>query len=68
MTKHIEKVAYNKREASNYIGVSPNTLMNILKAGRIHFLKAGSRFIIPKKSLDNFLSGVMPEVNHIVNG
>ena len=57
MTKNIEKVAYNKREASNYIGVSPNTFMNILKSGKIHFLRAGSRFIIPKKSLDEFLAG-----------
>jgi excisionase family DNA binding protein len=57
MTNKIEKVAYNKREAAGYLGVSLYTLMNILNSGKVHFLRAGSRFIIPKKSLDNFLDG-----------
>lgn len=55
MTTDIKKAAFNRAEAAAYIGVAPNTLVNLLKLGSIRHIKAGRRLIIPKAALDKFL-------------
>lgn len=55
MTTDVIKVAYNRQEAAKYIGVAENTFVKLLNSGRIKYIKAGRRLIIPKKELDRFL-------------
>jgi len=52
------KVAFNLKEASQYIGVSTPTLLNIVRSGEIPSKKVGKRrWLISKAVLDNWISG-----------
>lgn len=52
------KVAFNLKEASQYIGVSTPTLLSIVRSGEIPSKKVGKRrWLISKVVLDNWISG-----------
>lgn len=53
----IKPAAFNRKQAAQYLGVSENTLVKLMKAGRINFVRAESRVIIAKAELDRFLEG-----------
>ncbi len=53
------KVAFNLKEASQYIGVSTPTLLNIVRSGEIPSKKVGKRrWLISKAVLDNWISNI----------
>jgi len=60
MAIEIQPAAFNRKQAAQYLGISENTLVKLLNSGKIRFVKAESRLIIPKVELDKFLSGDQP--------
>jgi len=53
------KVAFNLKEASQYIGVSTPTLLSIVRSGEIPSRKIGKRrWLISKAVLDNWISDI----------
>lgn len=57
MEKEIKPAAFNRKQAAQYLGISENTLVKLLRTNRINFVKAESRIIIAKVELDRFLEG-----------
>lgn len=57
MTLDIEKKAFNRQEASLYLGVALNTFVRLMKSGKIRYVRAGYRYLIPRDALDEFLAG-----------
>ena len=43
-------------DVSKMLHLSKVTVYDLLKSGRIHTLKVGKRYIIPKKSIIDFLA------------
>ena len=57
MTEIINKAAFNRKEASQYLGVSENTFVKLLQSGRIRHVTIGKRVLVAKAELDRFLVG-----------
>jgi excisionase family DNA binding protein len=57
MKNEVERAAFNKKEAAQYIGVSDKTIGKLLKEGAIRCIRVGSRVLIAKAELDRFLIG-----------
>jgi excisionase family DNA binding protein len=55
--KEVETLAYNLAKAAKVIGVSKPTLSRMLKEGLINHRRVGSRVIIPKIAIEQFLQG-----------
>lgn len=49
------KEVFNASEACFYIGLSWNTLKNLIDEGEIRVIRVGRRYLIPKSSIDDFL-------------
>ena len=56
MMTDANKVVFNKKEAAAYLGLCENSFLKLLKSGRVKYKKAGRRWLIPRKALDEFLS------------
>jgi len=53
----ITQMAFNRKEASQYLGISEKTLDKALQSGEIKFRRIGKAMLIPKVELDRFLEG-----------
>jgi excisionase family DNA binding protein len=52
------KVAFNLKQASEYIGISSPTLLNIVRSGEIPSKKIGKRrWLISKEVIDDWIKG-----------
>lgn len=52
------KVAFNLKQASEYIGISSPTLLNIIRSGEIPSRKIGKRrWLISKEAIDDWIKG-----------
>ena len=58
MQNDITKQAFNRKEGAAYIGVAENTFRKLLDSGEINYITLGRRLLIPKISLDNYLSRI----------
>jgi excisionase family DNA binding protein len=58
MTEIIQ-MAFNRKEASQYLGISEKTLDKLLSSGEIKFRRIERAYLIPKVELDRFLEGAM---------
>ena len=52
------QMAYNRKQAAQYLGLSVNTFDKLLNSGRIKFKRVERVMIIPKVELDRFLEEV----------
>lgn len=55
MEKLLNKAAFNRKEAADYMGISIPTLVRLLKSGEIPCRRIGQRWLISKNVLDNWL-------------
>ncbi|MEI6131833.1 MAG: helix-turn-helix domain-containing protein [Bacillota bacterium] len=55
MKEQKEILVFNCNQAAQYVGLSLRTFMNVLVTGEIPYRKAGSRWLISKAALDNWL-------------
>ena len=51
------RLAYSVSEAARAMGVCRNTLIKLVREGRIRVVRAGDRSLIPAASLQAFLGG-----------
>jgi excisionase family DNA binding protein len=51
----IQKATFNRKEAAAYLGIAENSLAKLLLGGRIRYIRAGRRILIPKVAIDRFL-------------
>ena len=49
------KTIFNASEACGYIGLCWNTLKGLIRSGEISAVRIGKRYLISKKSLDDFV-------------
>lgn len=54
------EVMYNIEEAADIIGVTPRTILNYIKQGRILGQKLGRRWYFSEERMKNFLQGTAP--------
>jgi excisionase family DNA binding protein len=52
-----DRLAYNRREAAEFIGVSERTIWTLVNRGDLKSIKVGSRVLIPRKAMEDFLNG-----------
>lgn len=58
MLAHLEaSVAYSVEEFAQAVGLSRNHAYALIRGGEIRAVKAGSRWIIPVKSVERWLEG-----------
>ncbi len=51
-----EKLAYSTNESAALLSVSPKTVRRLIKEGRLHAVRIGSRrLLIPSSSIKRFL-------------
>ena len=59
MQKHsedkIERLAYSVNEMAEAIGVSSRTVWDYIKNGSIKYFRLGTRVLIPKQNLEEFI-------------
>ena len=60
----IQKQAFNRKDAATYLGLSVNTFRKLLDSGEVPYARFGSRLIIPKVGLDNYLSKIV--LSHLI--
>jgi excisionase family DNA binding protein len=53
----IQQMAFNRREAAQYLGIAEKTLDKALQSGEIKFRRIGKAMLISKVELDRFLAG-----------
>ncbi len=53
-----EKMAYSTNEAAKLLSVSPDTIRELVHTKRLVARSAGRKFVIPRKSIEDWLSGV----------
>src|SRR5690625_4517896 len=51
----INRVAFNSKQAANYLSISVDTLLRMARIGEIRYLKNGSHYLFRKKYLDEWL-------------
>lgn len=49
------RVAFNSKQAANYLSISVDTLLRLARINDIGFLKNGTSYIFRKKHLDDWL-------------
>ena len=54
----IIQMAFSRKEASKYLGISEKTLDKLLNSGEIKFRRIERAYLIPKVELDRWLEGV----------
>jgi excisionase family DNA binding protein len=52
----LERLAYGIEEVARCLGVSPRTVRNLLKRGELVRRKIGARTVIPRSSIERFLT------------
>ena len=52
-----EALVYKPKELFKLLGVSKNTGYELLRSGEIKSVRAGRSFLIPRKSVEDWLSG-----------
>lgn len=57
MMTDVTKAALNRKEAAQYLGLAENTLVKLMNAGKIKFVRAGRRILISPRALDEYLNG-----------
>ena len=55
MYKNNQKEFYSKLELAMKLGICTRTLDNLIRDGRISYLKVGSRVIFSQQDLDTFI-------------
>ncbi len=53
----IERVALTPSEVSKILGLSYRMVLRLCQSGRLHAVKAGDRYLLSQKSVDEFLNG-----------
>ena len=53
----IMQMAFNRKEASKYLGISEKTLDKLLNSGDIKFRRIERAYLIPRVELDRWLEG-----------
>jgi len=53
----VGKLAYNVNEAAEQLGLSRDLLYDLMNAGKLRYVKAGNRRIIPADAIKYFLDG-----------
>jgi len=53
----VEKMAYSIQEASEALGLHPNTIYSLVKSGKIPSISLGRKILISKLELSKFLAG-----------
>jgi excisionase family DNA binding protein len=52
----MERLAYSVEEAAEALGISRDLIYDLMRAGKLGFLKVGRRRIITRQHLDSFLA------------
>lgn len=55
MSNFDNRVAFNTKQAANYLSIKPYTLGQLARSGSIDFAKNGTSYIFRKKHLDAWL-------------
>jgi excisionase family DNA binding protein len=50
-------LAYNRKEAAALMGLGERTLWTLVNRGDLRSIKVGSRVLIPRKAMEDFLNG-----------
>lgn len=53
----VEKMAYSIQEASEAIGLHPNTIYGLVKSGKLPAITLGRKILISKIELSRWLAG-----------
>ena len=53
----VEKMAYSIQEASEALGLHPNTIYNLVKSGKLPSVNLGRKILISKLELSKWLAG-----------
>lgn len=53
----VEKMAYSIQEASEAIGLHPNTIYGLVKSGKLPAITLGRKILISKLELSRWLAG-----------
>ena len=53
----MESLTLTVDETAKLLRISRNTAYNLVREGRLPVLRLGRRLLVPKKGLDNLLSG-----------
>ena len=53
----LERQVYNVDEVMEALSISRVTCYKLIKSGRLRAIRIGNRWKVPKKALDDFLSG-----------
>ena len=56
MSKEVEKITFNRKEAASYLGLAENTFIKLLKDGSVPHIRVGRRVLIPKSAIDRFIN------------
>lgn len=51
------KLTFSVKEAADLLGISKPKMYDLLREGEIRSLRVGKKIIIPRKALDDWLSG-----------
>ncbi len=57
MDKHIEPAVFTVKQAAEYLSCNPKTVRDFCRQGKIHAIKLGSKWRIPKETLKDFING-----------
>ena len=61
-SRHSERLAYSIADAGRILGLSRSLIYHQLRTGRLNSLKVGSRRIITREQIDEFLAGFSQEL------
>lgn len=50
-------LAYSRKQVAEALGLSRNTVDQLIKSGRLRTVKVGARLLIPRTVIDAFLAG-----------
>lgn len=64
--KHMEKV-FTLEEIAEYLKVHPNTVRNLIKAGKLKAFKAGRELRFTESALTEFINGETVEPSSVVD-
>lgn len=53
------KLAFTVPEACRAIGISRSKFYELVGEGKIHVCKIGSRTVVPRKNLEDFIDGLL---------
>lgn len=61
MTATDERLAYTAEEVSKMLGLSERAVTRMARNGDLPAIKPGGRWLFPRRRLDAFLNGELPE-------